>query len=203
MEYILEPALEPDEIYAGAICLYKNFLPDSQGIINAYESEINNPETDLSFGYASTMTGSVTSERRNLISGITYYARLGNPVAREIHNTFGMALDRALNGYSKKFETAYTLHEDYGLLKYRGEHREHYDAHFDGDTSTGRAISAVYYLNDNYDGGEIDFGHHGIKIKPEAGTLVLFPSNYAYSHIACEVTKGIKYAIVTWIHDRL
>jgi predicted 2-oxoglutarate/Fe(II)-dependent dioxygenase YbiX len=59
----------------------------------------------------------------------------------------------------------------------------------------------VLYLNDDYLGGEIEFPHYDVKIKPEAGTLVLFPSNYAYRHIAHEVTSGIKYALVTWIHD--
>jgi predicted 2-oxoglutarate/Fe(II)-dependent dioxygenase YbiX len=32
--------------------------------------------------------------------------------------------------------------------------------------------------------------------------LILFPSNYAYSHIAHPVTSGTKYAMVTWIRDR-
>jgi hypothetical protein len=32
--------------------------------------------------------------------------------------------------------------------------------------------------------------------------LILFPSNYAYSHIAHPITNGTKYAMVTWIKDR-
>ena len=34
------------------------------------------------------------------------------------------------------------------------------------------------------------------------GMVILFPSNYAYRHIAHPVTSGTKYAIVTWIKDR-
>ena len=77
-----------------------------------------------------------------------------------------------------------------------------YKKHYDGGTILGRAISAICYLNDDYEGGEIEFPNFKIKIKPESGMLILFPSNYAYSHIAHPVTSGTKYAIVTWIHDR-
>ena len=41
-----------------------------------------------------------------------------------------------------------------------------------------------------------------IKIKPQPGMLILFPSNFAYTHIAHPVTSGSKYALVTWIKDR-
>ena len=77
-----------------------------------------------------------------------------------------------------------------------------YKQHYDGSTSSGRSISAIVYLNDDYKGGEIEFPNFNVKIKPESGMLILFPSNYAYTHIAHPVTSGTKYAIVTWIHDR-
>jgi predicted 2-oxoglutarate/Fe(II)-dependent dioxygenase YbiX len=202
MEYILEPALLPDEVLAGAIHVYHNVWTDTDEIIAAIENEATNPDSGLFFDKAMTMGEDWTGPRRNLIMGITSSARRGNQLAQQIHNRYGIILDRALTSYAKKFDVRYTSHEDYGLLKYRGKQREHYDAHYDGGTESGRSISAVFYLNDDYEGGEIEFVHYGVKIKPNAGTLVLFPSNYAYSHIAHEVTDGIKYAIVTWIHDR-
>lgn len=202
MEYILGAPLVPDEVVAGAIHIYNNVWTDTDEVIAAVEEEAVKTDSGLFFDKAMTMGNDWTGPRRNLIMGITGAARRGNVLAQEIHNRYGITLDRALTGYAKKFETTYTFHEDYGLLKYRGEQKEHYDAHYDGGTDTGRSISAVFYLNDDYEGGEIEFIHYGIKIKPGAGTLVLFPSNYPYSHIAHEVTDGIKYAIVTWIHDR-
>jgi predicted 2-oxoglutarate/Fe(II)-dependent dioxygenase YbiX len=66
----------------------------------------------------------------------------------------------------------------------------------------GRVVSAILYLNDDYEGGHLEFPNFGIKIKPQAGMLILFPSNYAYTHAAHPVTKGTKYALVTWIRDR-
>lgn len=202
MEYILEKPLVPDEILAGAIYVFHNVWQDTNEVIAAVEKEVTDSDSGLFFDKAMTMDLDWNGPRKNLVMGITSSAKRGNTLAQQIHNRYGITLDRALAGYIKKFETRYTFHEDYQLLKYRGESKDHYDAHYDGGTDTGRSISSVFYLNDDYEGGEIEFVHYGVKIKPGAGTLVLFPSNYPYAHIAHEVTDGIKYAIVTWIHDR-
>jgi hypothetical protein len=43
-------------------------------------------------------------------------------------------------------------------------------------------ISNLIYLNDNYDGGELYFPHHDLKIKPEPGMLISFPGNWWNRH---------------------
>jgi predicted 2-oxoglutarate/Fe(II)-dependent dioxygenase YbiX len=103
--------------------------------------------------------------------------------------------------YQEKYQIHEPLfHEPYQALKYQTG--TEYKAHYDGNTTSGRFLSAITYLNDDYNGGELEFPNFGVKIKPREGDLVLFPSNYAYAHIAHPVTSGTKYAIVTWIHDR-
>jgi hypothetical protein len=77
--------------------------------------------------------------------------------------------------------------------------------HIDQGISS-RVLSVVAYLNDDYDGGEITFtsvGNGGITIKPEAGSAVFFPSNFVGSHVISEVTRGIRYAVPNWYHNRL
>jgi predicted 2-oxoglutarate/Fe(II)-dependent dioxygenase YbiX len=69
-------------------------------------------------------------------------------------------------------------------------------------TSTGRSVSAICYLNNDYEGGELEFPHFNLTIKPEPGMLILFPSNFAYAHIAHPIISGTKYALVTWLRDR-
>lgn len=54
-------------------------------------------------------------------------------------------------------------------------------------------LSVVLYLNDNYEGGELYFKNQNIKIKPEFGSLVAFPSTNPYFHESLPVTSGIKY----------
>jgi predicted 2-oxoglutarate/Fe(II)-dependent dioxygenase YbiX len=54
-------------------------------------------------------------------------------------------------------------------------------------------------LNDDYEGGEINFPRFNLKIKPEKNSLILFPSNYVYNHSAEPVKNGTKYAIATFL----
>lgn len=42
--------------------------------------------------------------------------------------------------------------------------------------------SFVVYLNDNYEGGEIYFNEQDVKVKPEAGSVIIFPSTEPFFH---------------------
>jgi predicted 2-oxoglutarate/Fe(II)-dependent dioxygenase YbiX len=57
----------------------------------------------------------------------------------------------------------------------------------------------VGYVNDDYEGGEIFFRIQGVKVKPKAGDLFIFPSNFMYPHQAMPVQSGTKYSIVTML----
>jgi len=85
-----------------------------------------------------------------------------------------------------------------GILRYEDD-GGHLPAHQDLGVSS-RLISTVSYLNDNYDGGEIEFRQSGVKIKPEAGSIVFFPSNYLYVHEIMPITSGTRYSMPHWYH---
>jgi len=87
----------------------------------------------------------------------------------------------------------------------------HYSPHVDGESlwqtpdgeliwkkSTDRDISMVFYLNDDYEGGDFVFPDLKIRVRPEPGMLVCFPSNHHYRHGVEPVTKGQRYSIVCW-----
>lgn len=74
-----------------------------------------------------------------------------------------------------------------------------YDQHNDWSPKNKRLISYLVYTNDDYIGGELEFVHLGIKIKPKANSMIIFPSHFLFSHIAHPVQSGTKYAIVNWI----
>ena len=61
-----------------------------------------------------------------------------------------------------------------------------------------RLISAVVYLNDDFEGGETEM--FGRTWAPKAGQALFFPSSWTYPHQALPVISGTKYAIVTWYH---
>jgi hypothetical protein len=88
----------------------------------------------------------------------------------------------------------------YHLLRYRtGEQfTEHVDT-MPGATVYGqRQLTAMLYLNDDFEGGELVLPHQGLVYKPRAGALVLFPSGFCFPHASHPVTRGTKYSLVTW-----
>jgi Rps23 Pro-64 3,4-dihydroxylase Tpa1-like proline 4-hydroxylase len=194
---------EPDAVVGGCIAIYENVWPNPQETIDAIEQECSNLESGVSWQRAGTIgAGAYQNIRTNLLMDITYYSDItNNSKIQNVNNIFYTALLTLSNSYAKKFKINEPFfHENYQLLKYRGG--EYYDEHYDGGTSIGRSVSALCYLNDDYEGGEIEFINFNVKVKPQAGMIILFPSNYAYRHVAHSVISGTKYALVTWIRDR-
>jgi len=76
---------------------------------------------------------------------------------------------------------------------------QHFKEHHDHGFSYNCTVSLVAYPNDDYEGGELFFRLQGLTVKPEAGDLFVFPSNYMYPHQAMPVTSGVKYSIVTML----
>ena len=195
--------LEPTTTVAGCIDIFENAWPDPQQTIEIVEKEVNTPNSGISWSRATTLgSGKNQNARTNLHMGVSYFAiETGNPVMENIHNQMYILLMAALEGYRKRYDIHEQLwHVGYNMLKYKGG--TEYKAHYDGDTSSRRAVSAIIYLNNEYEGGHVEFTNFGIKIKPEPGMLMLFPSNYAYTHIAHPVISGTKYALVTWTQDQ-
>ena len=100
--------------------------------------------------------------------------------------------------YSDFFGLGPVKDEGYSVLKYDEgtEYKQHFDC---GGEHKDRVVSMLLYLNDDYEGGELEFPFFGIKYKPSAGDIIFFPSSYSFAHIAHPVTSGTKYALVTWL----
>ncbi len=67
---------------------------------------------------------------------------------------------------------------------------------------SSRALTILVYLNDDYEGGEISLPFCDVTIKPKAGSVLLFPSNFIYAHTVAEMKSGVRYAIPAWFHNR-
>ena len=86
-------------------------------------------------------------------------------------------------------------------LQYQKE--DHYGFHIDQGPSTNRHLSALLMINEDYVGGELvltdpqknkDF----IVIKPQAGRVIIFPSNFMFPHKVNPVLSGERFTIVSW-----
>lgn len=85
----------------------------------------------------------------------------------------------------KKNEGFYVWHNDFAVLE---------DASY-------RVLTFLWYLNDIEQGGETEF-LCGIKIKPEAGKLVIFPSTWGARHRGVMPVSDDKYIVTGWIYTR-
>jgi len=108
-------------------------------------------------------------------------------------------LEKVIWHYRNSFNIEVTTNEGYRILKYGSgaEYRGHVDHHHDN----GRVFSLVGFVNDVSDGGELTFPLLNVTVKPKAGSVVLFPSNFPYFHYANPVgenSEEIKYSLVSW-----
>jgi prolyl 4-hydroxylase len=87
--------------------------------------------------------------------------------------------------------------EAFNFIKYGPG--QHFQEHHDHGFSYNCTVSLVAYVNDDYEGGELYFRLQDLKIKPQAGDLYIFPSNFMYPHKAMPVHSGTKYSIVTML----
>jgi len=78
---------------------------------------------------------------------------------------------------------------------YHNWHSEH-----DGDIDAyNRVLSWILYLNDVHEGGETEFLHQSLRIKPKAGTFVLWPAYFTHLHRGNPPISNEKYIMTGWV----
>jgi len=116
--------------------------------------------------------------------------------AYDAYTKLSSNLDPIVDEYVKEFSVAVTSKEPYQILRYKESNFFRY--HVDDSPNRPRRLSYCYYVNDDYEGGELHFGKFDKTIKPKAGQLVVFPSNYLYAHAARPILNGTKYVVSSW-----
>ena len=105
-------------------------------------------------------------------------------------------INKYVEDYIKEYSIEKVIAGPYIYLKY--EYSDKFDYHIDDGKKYPRTVSVSAYLNDDYDGGLIEFSHFGISHKPAAGEIIVFSSSFPYMHRVTPVANGVRYAIVNW-----
>jgi len=91
--------------------------------------------------------------------------------------------------------------KNYIIKKYRvdGIIHSHVDRNYDDPDST-QDWTALIYLTDDYEGGELIFDDLDIELKPSAGSIVFFPCDLY--HRTNSIISGDKVFIFMYIHSK-
>jgi hypothetical protein len=73
------------------------------------------------------------------------------------------------------------------------------DFYMNKHVDTAGDFAVIYYINDDYQGGEINFPWHELTIKPKANSFIMFPSNQNYLHEVLKNT-GNRYSSTLWFN---
>jgi hypothetical protein len=220
------------EILEENVYYYKNVIADPKKFLEIIESTENedfgnsitkwNEWTACSgemYTYGSEKTIYPTEEERNLPKEDSPVSYIYNTITDIFYN---VCKDYALS--KGDTEEPFIL-PTFDIKKYSAG--TFMGTHFDqqeGDTRL--RYSLVFYLNDDYEGGELSFtvespdspivlekpqedyelskdkGRVSFGIKPEAGSVVIFPSSPPYHHTAHLLKSGFKYMIpMHWYND--
>ena len=63
-----------------------------------------------------------------------------------------------------------------------------------------RLFAWMTYLNDVDDGGQTNFSHYGLKVKPEVGKTLIWPAEWTHAHAGEVLKSGTKYIITGWMN---
>ena len=183
------------------IVYYKNLFTDNFNIVDLIE------EDELSATSKITKWNSWGPSDNKVVYGKQKFI---NNVSNELNvsgfdsfiiNTIKDAVIKCSQEYSERYNLDIGKLTPLSISKYfEGKGMgPHIDSYSD---SPKEVLSIVLYLNNNYEGGELYFKNQNIKIKPEAGSLIAFPSVDPYFHESMPVLSGIKYISPGfWIKD--
>jgi 2OG-Fe(II) oxygenase superfamily len=190
------------ELLFPGLWVYRNVISDEVDAINRIENIISssvNSETvwkDATVGYHQKIPSyrdCVDFKLGNNPYAVTAEQITLNKLWQDLHDVQNIAVVDYCNAHNIQME----YWEVMNIVKYGPG--QHFQEHADHGFSYSATVSLVAYPNDDYEGGELTFPKLGLKIKPKAGDLYIFPSTYIYSHKAEAVTSGQKYSIVTML----
>ena len=184
------------------INIYSGALTAEQGLahINVLESKLNG-QTQFKWNGAHVTTSEEVDLYARNAKDFKFNSKGLGPRTEEtaelydVHGALFNALRSCVDDYGSYWGVGIRSYEAFNFVKYEGP-GTHFRIHADHGPTYVSTISAVIYLNDDYEGGELIFPRFNLTIKPKAGDIVVFPSTFIYEHSSEQIISGNKYAVV-------
>lgn len=115
-------------------------------------------------------------------------------------------LQKALDEYIKQYPfcniySPFNITEDFRIQHYYpngGFFEWHTERSNNKAPYSARHLVFMTYLNDVTDGGETEFYHQGVKIKPEKGLTLIWPADWTFTHRGNTSPTQEKYIVTGW-----
>ena len=116
-------------------------------------------------------------------------------------------LQESVNSYILKYPFSneanpWTITENINVQHYTPPNGGFHKFHCERGTSeypvTNRHLVFMTYLNTVNDGGETEFYHQKIKVKPEKGLTLIWPADWTFTHRGLPSTTEEKYIVTGW-----
>jgi len=128
-------------------------------------------------------------------------------VAKKVRNMISVMTGNPIENQEQVHIVKYEIGGEFKIhTDYFHEGEEYYSEHM--KLGGQRIMSCLFYLNDNFEGGETEFPTKKLKITPRTGRLLMWsnvkPDDSVDSeslHAGLPVISGTKYIAVIWIRE--
>jgi hypothetical protein len=204
-------AIERTEIAPGVMS-YENVIPKEIFDTFVFDIEEGMESSKIDWGKAEVKSGvgkeiatKIDTDSRDTQTIVIPYSE----TTQEDYSTLSAAFYTSLSNiflenlvpleinYQNEYSVNCSWHDSYQILKYGVGQK--FVNHIDDHPDYHRRVSTLYYINDDYSGGEINFPRFNLSFKPKPNQMLVFPSTYVYNHSVSPVTEGTRYAVVSWL----
>jgi hypothetical protein len=188
---------------AFGVNLYQNAMSieDCEAHINLLNSELSSGKDDLYWGSDNLIIDANTKEmKRNAVDFVMDETILGkngekNKKLYNLNSALLKSIKLCIDDYCLSWGIVVDYYEPLIVIKYNYPDT-YFKLHIDHGPHKSRTVSAVMYLNDDYEGGELWLPRlDNLTIKPKTGDIVVFPSTYMYIHESKQILSGTKYSV--------
>lgn len=135
------------------------------------------------------------------------YSLPTNIIDEKIKIDFNKFLGDAISKYNEKYTFQSWENDIYHYeindfkvqktLPTEGYHMWHYEN--ESLDNRHRILTWMLYLNDVKEGGETEFLHQSLRVKPKKGTIVIWPAGFTHYHRGNPPLSGEKYIVTGWL----
>jgi len=163
-------------------------------VIDRFESAADQ-HREGAIGTGATVDASIKRSTDLCITGLAQWRDVDETLLKSLQH--GLSL---LSGLHPFFSS--NAFKDMGYQLQRSAPGEFYRWHVDSGPGplSQRQLVAIWYLNTvSEPGGVTEFFHQQIRVRPEAGKLLLFPPFWTHLHQGETVSADHKYIATTWV----